>query len=86
MFITYHLVPQSYFDAQDARAYYRAHLEPFYYLTIDTARVRAKWRYDDAAKKYPHIYGALNRDAIIAIQPARRAADGTFMPPEEMIE
>ncbi len=112
MTITFHIVPQKYFDAQSpqtdylprdfaregfihctdgaaemartANRYYCENPEPFLYLYLDTARVRAPIRYDDAAKKYPHIYGALNRDAIIAIRPARRAEDGTFLEPEPL--
>jgi len=112
MDITYHLVPQSYFDSLDVRAdylprdvaregfihctdgademartanrYYKANPEPHYYLYIDKTRVRAPIRYDDRTEIYPHIYGALNRDAIVAVYPARRAADGTFLPPEAL--
>jgi glutathione S-transferase len=112
MDLTFHLVPQDYFDALDPRAdyaprdfareglihctdgademartanrYYRGNAEPHYYLHIDKTRVRAPLRYDDAARLYPHIYGALNRDAIVAVQPARRAADGAFLPPEPL--
>lgn len=70
-----------------ANALYKSNPEPHYYLYIDKARIRAPVRYDDAsAQKYPHIYGALNRDAIDAIRPARREADGTFLPPEALPE
>jgi glutathione S-transferase len=112
MNITYHLVPQAYYDAQDPRAdyvprdfaregfihctdgtdemarianlFYKNSAEPHYYLTIDKTRVRAEIRYEDPVRVYPHIYGALNRDAIVAIRPARRAADGAFLPPESL--
>src|SRR3990172_7165718 len=94
MTLTYHLVPQKYFDALDAREdyvpadfaregfihctdgademartanrYYKSETEPFYYLYVDKARVRAPMRYDDPGHLYPHIYGALNRAAIVA--------------------
>ena len=110
MDLTFHLVPQSYFDSLDAQAdytprdyardgfihctdgavemartanrYYQANSEPHYYLYLDKARVRAPIRYEDAARIYPHIYGALNRDAIVAVRVARRGADGTFLEPE----
>jgi uncharacterized protein (DUF952 family) len=112
MDLTFHLVPQSYFDAFDPRAdytprdypregfihctdgademartanrYYKMDAQPHYYLYIDKTRVRAPLRYDDAARLYPHIYGALNRDAIVAVRPARRSADGTFLAPEAL--
>ncbi len=69
---------------QVANALYKSNPEPQYYLYIDKTRVRAPIRYDDAAQKYPHIYGALNRDAMVAIRPARREADGSFLPPEHL--
>lgn len=68
--------------ARVANAFYKPNPEPHYYLYIDKTRVRAPIRYDDATRLYPHIYGALNRDAFVAVRPARRAADGTFLPPE----
>ncbi len=112
MDITFHLVPQAYFDSLDPRAdyaprdfaregfihctdgaeemartanrFYQSNPEPHYYLYIDKARVRAPIRYDDAARLYPHIYGALNRDAIVAVRQARRQRDGTFLAPEQV--
>src|SRR5437879_4463095 len=57
---------------------------PHVYLYIDTRKVKAKVQYDDAAKKYPHIYGGLNHDAIIAIKPAKRDAQGNFQSPEKL--
>ncbi len=70
--------------ARVANRYYVTNPEPHYYLYIDRTKVRAPVRYDDAARLYSHIYGALNRDAICAVRPARRGADGTFLPPEEL--
>jgi uncharacterized protein (DUF952 family) len=112
MDITFHLVPQSYFDACDPRAdyiprdfaregfihctdgaaemakvanaFYQSHPQPHYYLYIDKARVRAPIQYEDARRVYPHIYGALNRDAIVAVRAARRESNGTFLPPEPL--
>lgn len=52
------------------------------YLFIDKDRVRAPIRYEDKEKKYPHIYGALNRDAIAAVCLADRDPAGRFLPPE----
>ena len=112
MDLTFHLVPQSLFDAlgadddyiprdferegfihctdapeemaRVANAFYRSNPEPYYYLYIDKTRVRVPVRYDDAERRYPHIYGTLNRDAIVAIRHARRTADGAFLPPEAL--
>ena len=70
--------------ARTANRYYQSTPEAFYYLTLDTSRVRALIRYDDPGKIYPHIYGTLNRDAIIAIRLARRDANGNFLSPEPL--
>jgi uncharacterized protein (DUF952 family) len=70
--------------ARTANRYYKTNAGMHYYLYIDKTRVRAAIRYDDAARLYPHIYGALNRDAIVAVRAARRAADGTFLLPESL--
>ena len=70
--------------ARTANRYYKTNAESHYYLYIDKARVRAPIRYDDAARVYPHIYGALNRDAIVAVRVAQREADGTFLAPESL--
>lgn len=68
--------------AQVANRYYRAVQGPHYYVYIDKTRVRALIRYEDPGRLYPHIYGALNRDAILAVRPAQRLDDGTFLAPE----
>ena len=70
--------------ARTANRYYKSNPGAHYYLYIDADRVRASVRYDDAARLYPHIYGTLNRDAIVAIRPAARDEDGTFHAPEPM--
>lgn len=68
--------------ARTANRYYHSSHEAYYYLSIDKARVRSMIRYEDPGKIYPHIYGPLNRDAIIATRPARREPNGDFLPPE----
>jgi uncharacterized protein (DUF952 family) len=68
--------------ARTANRYYKSNAEPHYYLYIDKTRVRAPIRYDAELPIYPHIYGELNRDAIVAVRAARREIDGTFLPPE----
>ncbi len=70
--------------ARTANRYYRDNAAPFVYLYIDKALVRAKIQYDAEPKIYPHIYGALNRDAIVAVRPANRNGTGEFLPPEEL--
>lgn len=59
-------------------------------LVIDPAKVTAEVKWEPPAHPdgtapsggeplFPHIYGGLNRDAIVAIRAAARAADGTFI-------
>ncbi len=68
--------------ARVANRFYKSEPPPHLYLYIDKERLRAPWRYDDAAKKYPHIYGPLNQDAILAVREAKRDAEKNFLPPE----
>jgi hypothetical protein len=43
------------------------------------ARVGVPWRYDDAARVYPHIYGPIPLHAIVSVRPMPRAVDGRFL-------
>lgn len=72
--------------ARVANRFYKADPRPHLYLCIDKQRVNAPIRYEDGdpTKEYPHIYGPLNRDAIIAVAPAGRDAQGNFLPPENL--
>ncbi|MGB8647146.1 MAG: DUF952 domain-containing protein [Anaerolineae bacterium] len=67
--------------ARIANLFYRSEQPPHLYLYIDKDRVRAPIRYDDAEQRYPHIYGPLNRDAIVAIREAARDGEGRFLAP-----
>ena len=60
---------------------YKTQHEPFVVLHIDLDRITVPVRYDDPACIFPHIYGPLNRDAIVKIEQIQRADDGTFMRP-----
>ncbi len=59
--------------------HYRQDKRDFYLLTIDTERVQREIKYEDPNHIYPHIYGPLNRDAIVNRRLAMREADGTFV-------
>jgi uncharacterized protein len=62
-------------------------------LVIDPARLRAAVRYEAAIPPrpgaadppdagtllFPHVYGPINREAIVAVRPAKRAPDGTYL-------
>ena len=64
--------------------YYKSSAEAWVMLYIDQDRVTSPMRYDDPAQVFPHIYGPLNRDAIVAVMDIDRAPDGTFMKPEPL--
>jgi uncharacterized protein (DUF952 family) len=70
-----------------ANNFYRQFPGDFLVLVIDPAQVAAPVKYEAPAHpsdalaqhRFPHIYGPLNREAIVAVRPARRAADGAFL-------
>ncbi len=51
---------------------------------IDKEKVAAEVKYEDPEQIFPHIYGPLNRDAIVKELPVKRAEDGTFLALELM--
>ena len=60
--------------------YFATDSRPYLALVIDKARVKPEIRYEDSSGLYPHIYGPLNRDAILRVMPAPRDTDGRFLP------
>ena len=50
-------------------------------VAIRRALISAVVRYEDARGIYPHIYGPLDREAIVAVLPARRLPRGAFVLP-----
>jgi uncharacterized protein (DUF952 family) len=50
----------------------------FVALLIDLDATGSPWRYDDPGSPYPHIYGPIDRAAIIATFDVRRTRDGRF--------
>ena len=54
-------------------------------LAVDPARLVAELRYEEAepGQHFPHLYGALNLDAIVEVYPFPPGPDGSFtLPPE----
>ena len=50
-------------------------------LRIATDKLNAEVRYEDlegGTALFPHVYGPLNLDAVVAIMPLPRRSDGTF--------
>ncbi len=63
---------------QVANTYYRNVPGEFLLLVIDEARVSAEIKYEGG---FPHVYGPLNRDAIVGVHAMGRHDDGCFDPP-----
>jgi uncharacterized protein (DUF952 family) len=64
--------------------YYKDEPGDWVVLYLDAQRITSPVRYDDPAKLYPHVYGPINRDAIIAVKEIDRAADGKFLRPQPL--
>jgi len=62
-----------------ANAFYQADQRPYVVLVLDRDRINAPVRFEDADRIFPHIYGALNRDAVVDVRRAIRLADGSFV-------
>jgi uncharacterized protein (DUF952 family) len=67
-----------------ANAFYRGQKE-LVLLCIDASKIAAPLRYEDcyeSGEAYPHVYGALNADAVFSVVDFPAQDDGTFiMPP-----
>jgi uncharacterized protein (DUF952 family) len=63
-----------------ANRHYRHDPRPFVVLTLDLGRIRSPVRIEDARGIYPHVFGPIDREAIVAARPFPRADDGTFLP------
>ncbi len=66
-----------------AYRYYASDSRPFYLLVIDLDKVQAPSRFDAAGEIFPHIYGPLNRDAIVEVLPFERDENGRFLKPKQ---
>lgn len=67
--------------ARTANKFYRDVPGDLLLLTIDVARLRPELRLEDvpgAGQPFPHIYGPLNLDAVVAAEPFPPGPDGTF--------
>lgn len=68
-----------------ANRYYRGDKRPFVVLIINETAVTAQLKNEPAADGllYPHLYGPLNRDAILNVVPMLRLSDGSFQLPDQ---
>lgn len=62
-----------------ANMFYAADSRLFRVLVLEMGRITSDVRYDDEERKFPHIYGPLNTDAVIGEFQVSRAGDGTFV-------
>ena len=62
-----------------ANRFYRDDPAEFVVLTVDLDACRSPWRIDDPGKPFPHIYGPIQREAILGVRPFPRDAEGAFL-------
>ena len=63
-----------------ANRHYAANPGEFVVLTVDLDAISSPWHVDDPGRIYPHIFGPIDRAAIVAVVPAPRDPDGVFLP------
>ena len=61
-----------------ANRHYGTDLRPFVVLTVDLDAAGSPWRVEDPGRIYPHVFGPIDRRAILAVAPLTRDADGRF--------
>lgn len=61
-----------------ANRFYRDDRRPFLVLTVDLDATGSAWRFDDAQRRYPHIYGSIAPASVIGVRRMVRDADGAF--------
>ena len=62
-----------------ANRHYAADPRSFVVLTLDLDRLTSPWRVEDERRVYPHVFGPIDRAAILAVEPAPREAGGRFL-------
>ena len=63
-----------------ANLFYRDEPGPHVVLTVDLARAGSPWRYDGDVR-YPHVYGPLDRAAVVRVRAMVRDDAGSFVHP-----
>ena len=58
--------------------YYAADARPFVALTLDLDALDVPWRFDVQGSPYPHIYGPIQRSAVVGLSAVERTPDGRF--------
>jgi uncharacterized protein (DUF952 family) len=62
-----------------ANLFYKQDAGAYSVLELDKDHIAAPIRFDDDSGRYPHVYGPLNVDAVVAVRAVRRETDGTFI-------
>jgi uncharacterized protein (DUF952 family) len=63
-----------------ANRHYRDDPRPFLVLTVDLDASGSPWRIEDERGIYPHVFGPIERAAILRVVEAPGAADGEVLP------
>ena len=62
-----------------ANRFYRDDPRPFLLLTLDLERTGSPWRFDDAGRQYPHVYGPIDPASVLDVRRLARDPDGRFV-------
>jgi uncharacterized protein (DUF952 family) len=49
-------------------------------LVLDVSKLTAPLRYEDPRRVYPHVYGPIDREAIVEVRTMPRDQRGTYLP------
>lgn len=63
-----------------ANRHYRDDPRAFLVLTLDLDSTGSPWRTEDERGIYPHVFGPIERAAVISVVRASRDPDGLFLP------
>jgi len=66
-----------------ANRHFRDDPRRFVVLTVDLDAAGSPWRIDAPGTPYPHVYGPIDRGAILEIRPMPRGGDGAFEAPTD---
>ena len=73
--------------ARVANNFYRAEVGKFVILCLDEPRITSEVLWEQVGfHRFPHIYGPLNLDAIVAVVEFPREVDGRFVLPTNLPE
>ena len=64
-----------------ANRFYRDDPRSFLLLTLDLDRTGSMWRFDDAERRYPHVYGPIDPVSVLEVRRMLRDPGGQFLAP-----